>query len=282
MASETLVFTAPDGNTLDIRSDTTWVRGVDGRFSPPVQIIADAVPNMAGSRFRSARDLDRILNIPWAVTESDRAALRAFLVQSASTMDPTQGLGTLTLTNEAGASYDLECVLQDGFGAGDADGSPNLQRLVLQFRAPDPYWYDASPVATTYELGGEEGSIFPFPPLILSSSTVFSNPTITNNGTIEAWPIWTITGPGSDLILRNNTTDKTLTLPHVLTAGEYLEIDTRRDHKTVTVDGVSVFDELTGALWSLAKGENSVSIELNSATEDTVVALQYYQGYRAA
>lgn len=282
MASETLVYTSPDGDTLDIRSSARFVQGIDGRFSPPVTIITDKVPSSDGSRFREARFEDRILSIPWAVTEADRASVRSFLVTAARTFNQSKGLGVLRLTDEASSSYDLSCILRDGLSGVDSDGRPLLQRVVLQFIAPDPFWYDTTAVSHSWVTGDEPGSFFPILPLVLSSSTVFAQPTILNDGDIKAWPVWTIAGPGSDFVVRNFTTGKTLSVNYTLGAQQTLEIDTRSGVKSVKVDGVSVFENATGALWPLEPGDNSISVELNASTSDTVVGLSYRRGWIAA
>jgi len=153
----------------------------------------------------------------------------------------------------------------------------------LQFKASDPHWYAASPItgSQSQQAGGD--GWFPIFPLRVTASSVFATVDITNNGDGEAWPVWTITGPGSTLVLENTITGETLGVDCNLDAGEQMIIDTRPGKKTI-VDGSgnNLFDLIISgqmAMWSLSKGLNQINIYLASATVDSLVAWSFYERY---
>lgn len=141
----------------------------------------------------------------------------------------------------------------------------------------DPWWQDVGDITADFRTGAP-ATFFPFFPLRLSSSEVFADAQVVNDGDVEAWPVWVITGPGSGVVLRNLTTGTMLSVAVNLAAGESLTVDTRPGHKTVTAnDGSNAFNLVgaTSSLWSLLVGTNSIRIELGAATSSSVVSLRY-------
>jgi hypothetical protein len=128
----------------------------------------------------------------------------------------------------------------------------------------------------------KSGSFFPFFPLTLLNSSLFASVTAQNDGDVDAWPIWTIEGPGSSILLRNQTTGKVLSLPSVtLTAGQQVQIDTRPNRRSVTVLGVNGFSSLSSDsnLWPLVSGANGISIEMGGTGADSRVTLRFTERY---
>jgi phage-related protein len=116
----------------------------------------------------------------------------------------------------------------------------------------------------------------------ISSSGIASSFSVFNSGDVEAWPIWTITGPGNTITLTNTTTGKALVLSITLTGGQVLTIDTRPGHKTVTrEDGSNQFATVssTSSLWELVTGNNAVTLAISETTTASGLQLQYKQRY---
>jgi hypothetical protein len=92
---------------------------------------------------------------------------------------------------------------------------------------------------------------------------------VTNAGDVEAWPVWTITGPGSGIVLRNLTTGQSMDFGvGALAAGNTVVVDTRPGAKTAVANGsINVFPFLSAAsvLWSLQRGANAVRLEMSGA-----------------
>lgn len=277
--TEQYAYINGSGDTFNLTQQDEYLcpQGIDGRFMAPPNFITQTVPERDGTTFRSVQLQTRALTIPITIMGAARAEVRTRLVALMQALNPKLGLGTFRLTTEAGTQRDLYCIYESGLENADNDLSDRTQGFVLSLRAFDPYWYDTTPSAQSWTTGQEPGTLFPIFPIVLASSTVFSQPTIDNAGDAEAWPVWTITGPGSAITLRNNTTGEFITLSTVVGAGQTLEIDTRPGYKTITLDGVNVFDDMsaTSSLWALAVGSNSISLEINGATGATIVNLSY-------
>lgn len=280
--ADTLTFIDPAGTATVFLVDHS---GVTGRLAPPADWVEEDVPEAAGSRLRSVRHTAReVAFAHWlfADTETDlRVQLREFVAR----LNPLAGDGTLRSTTVAGDSRDLVCRYAGGFEGsveGGDDGTALEQRVVLVFRAAEePYWLDAADNVVTYRLGADPVAFFPFFPLRISSSEVFAETAVNNDGDVEAWPVWLVTGPASSLTLTNVTTGEELALSTTLAAGEEVTIDTRPGRKTVTRGAdTNLFGDLTSrSLWPLAAGLNLIEVEMPGATADSSLRLTYRRRY---
>jgi hypothetical protein len=284
--SETVVWIDPDGVT------TTFSRvefDIRGRWFPTLALEEDTVPGQSGQRLRAVRHGAMELAIAVWVRAATASALRVALRAAVRALDPTRGVGSLRVTSPVGDQRELACICVDGLSMVERLGessTPTDQRLVLAFKAHEPYWTATSDVVTDFTVGGSPATFFPFFPLRLTASEIAVDTTVTNGGDVEAWPVWTITGPGSSIVLRNLTTGKELTISGLtLGAGETMTIDTRPGHKTIIrQDGTNlwpyvVLSSSTSGLWSLTDGSNSVRMEMATTTSASALRLAYRPRY---
>lgn len=257
------------------------------RMMPPVTVHTIRVPQAQGGRFRLARHDERLVTIPVVVPgpQDGRDELRRW----ARALDPLKGEGTLTVVQGDHAGRQIVCVYETGLEELSEEW-PLLGLTTLGFRAADPYWQDASESSLAATLGMTTYQWFPFAgtwvaqPLILGTSDVFAAVTINNLGDVDAWPIVTTTGPGTDLTLTNQTTGDRWQIAGVIAAGSTAIVDTRPGHKTARVDGVNVFGRLSddSTLWPLAPGPNRISIGFATASAQSRVAFAWRNRWLSA
>jgi hypothetical protein len=281
--TETLQWIDPDGVsvTLDVDQDTA------NRFMPRVEVEEDGVPGQPGLRLRDVRHGVTEFPLPFWVHGSSESDLRVQLRAMIRAMNPGRGVGKLRITSPVGDQREINCIVVDGLGLKEAGGEtgPTDQRIVAVFRAHDPYYYDVSATTQPFEIT-DTPSFFPWGGSTLfrlTSSEIFSDGSVENDGDVETWPVWTITGPGSVITLENLTTGKTLTFATAsLTTGETIVIDTRPGAKTVLKNGTTnLFPDIgTSSLWPLAAGTNLVRLQMAGADAVTSsVVLSYTQRY---
>jgi phage-related protein len=282
---EPIEWISPGGTATELHVQP----GVSGRFAPPVVIQEDEVPGIPGSRFREARHGPREFPLPIFYEAVDEATKRLGLRTLIREMDPVAGTGKLRVYSPVGDQREINCRVVAGLGLDEGTDSayPGWQKAVAMFRAFDPYWYDTSDTIETFT-SGAAASFFPIFPIRLSSSEVFIDATVNNTGDLETWPVWEITGPGSDIrMLDLNTgavTDLTSGAGTVTVgSGEVVTLDTRPGAKTVTLsDGTNLWPYLStdSTLWPLAVGPNSVRVEMGGAvTGESSVRLTYRPRY---
>lgn len=279
-----LVWIDPDNTQTDLNDGTiTTTYGLSGEHATNFEIYADPYPLYTGSKVRHVRTSVRDVDIPITISCASRSALMAKIRAMAYALDPSRGDGKLRRTAADGVIRDLTCRYRDGLD-NLRHASSNISYGVLAFRAYDPFWAASSASSATVTTGDNTTTWFGHNwfPFSLSSSTVFGDVTIDNTGDVETYPIIYINGAGTNPTLKNLTTSKTLTLTVTLVYGDQIEIDTRPGYRTVKLNGTSRFDIVSGSLWSLQTGNNTVRVEMSDSTSDSSVQLSYYMRYHSA
>lgn len=266
---------------------TDAVRGLD---MPPSALITDDVPLQPGQRLRSVKVGARVVDLPIFIRANTPSSLQAFIRSLRQALDPTQGDGRLRITPPDGNARDLFCRYA---GQWTGDLSPDhygvvWQENIVTLQANDPYFYATAPTIQDFSIGAAVLTFLStspgdtFLPLALAASTVLGDVSVSNTGDVLSWPTWTITGPGSNIILTNLTTNKTLEVDTTLGIGDQLVIDTRPGLKTVTgPGGVNLFGSMnaTSVIWSLPVGASTVRVAVTGATTDTLVRLSFTTRY---
>lgn len=278
---ETLTWVAANGSEIvltDTDSPIRALHGVAGRGAPPVEVTDRPNRSGSGAILEQIRDGARTVDIPASIS-GDIVTHRRSLV---ATFDPNTD-GRLVSTID-GQSRQLVCRY-----TGNTDwieDLPELQRIVLTFKAWQPYWEDVDPIESVFSLG-DLGEWTPWGPtdhpIRVVPDNIFAEPAVNNDGDVRAWPVWTIDGPCDDVMLDNQAGD-VLIVDNPVAAGGQLIIDTRPGRKTVTdQDGVSRFDALDPVddrFFAFEPGESGVSIVLTGATAQSRVRLSWRRRWR--
>lgn len=271
---ETVVWIDPEG------AITTFSRvefDLSGRWFPSLVLDEDPLPGQPGSRLNEVRHGPLEFTMPVWVRTASETALRTALRAVVYALDPSRGVGTVRVTAPGGDLRELPCVCVDGLPMVERLGQTSNtvdQKLVLAFRAHSPYWTAASDTVQDFTLGTQP-TFFngPWFPLRLASSEILVDTSVSNDGDVESWPVWTITGPGSGIVLQNLTSGKDLAFSAqgglVLGSGESVVVDTRPGYKTLTKgDGGNAWPHVaaTSALWSLSRGGNAIRLQMAGST----------------
>lgn len=273
---------------------------IPGRYSgaamPPTRRVDTAVPGRAGVHRVAATYGPK----PWALavtfTGEAEQGVEEAIAAWASRFNVTLGEGTMRRTRADGVTKRiLFCDYDAGMGIDQASGiwSEGAQQAVLTFYAADPFWYDDEAMVESFTTEAT-AAFFPIPNpdtgsyMTIVESGVFASATVDNDGDVEAYPMWTISGPGESIVLTNHSTGQVLDLTAdaglVLADGDVLTIATRPGETTVELaDGTNVAEYLTdpSRLWSLVKGQNVVEVAMSGADEDSAVSFSYRRGWLA-
>lgn len=251
------------------------------RMMPPTTIETVRVPQAQGGRFRSGRHSERLVTLPVVLPGPQTA--RDELRRWARALDATKGEGTLTVVQGPWAGRQLVCAYEAGLDS-FAEEWAMLGLTTLAFRAADPYWGDSIESGFSASVGTSLFTWFPFLPLVLGSSDVFATFVIDVRGDVPSWPVFTVTGPGTDLIATNLTTGEMWHLTGSVGDGAQVVANHRPGHKSVRLDGVNVFGRLTddSVLWPLLPGQNRISVEFASASPTSLVAIAWRNRWLSA
>ena len=290
MQEESIKWTNSSGDVTYLHggSNITVLMGRSGLDNLPWNITRRQTPGTHGSVVTAIRGLERQITLPLLIQGTSPENFQEVRRQLSTRAVPSTDSGTLEFTSVDGIVRTIDVHYAGGLEGKDQVDNSNLlwQNITIRFISVNPFWYGAE-ISTTYNLTSGAGSDFlgdPFFPMRISSSTVIDSPTIDMLGDIESFPVFTITGPGADLILLNNSTGKALKLTnnggYTLDNGEVIQIDCRpKLGKTVKVidTQANLFSYLTkdSEFWGLEPGDNDVSLQINNATEVTQIELTY-------
>src|SRR6185312_1668026 len=237
MAAESNLWIASDGVT-QLSLNGTSINGllaIDGRQGiqfPPVVIQDQRIPLQPGSIPRWIDYPPRPVLLPVLIKTPDEISFTQQIRNMATWFDtPAGSPGIYRRVAADGSTRDLFVYYQAGLEGGDDMGGGNRglgwMQTVLQLYATDPFWYDPSYTTATFVPSGAAPALLPkLIPILLGFGGISSAFGVTNSGDYEAWPIWTIHGPGVNPVLTNTTTGKVMTFTITLGGSDVLVIDT--------------------------------------------------------
>lgn len=267
--------------------------GPAGWGSTPVELVTDPLPR-GGEQVRFIRSKPRRMQWPLYIggrdhveyTNRRRAITRAFTMTT-QRMTP----GWMRVARPGGEARVIACYFEQGM-EGEAGQDWLSSRNVIQLYCPDGYWSDIKPVTVERTFAPEQNPfISPF--ITITSSRVLSGdegdpPTVIDNiGDVEAWPVWTLTGPLTKVTAENNTVGSRFALTYPLAAGQTITITTN----PVTVRGpgdanfaryVDWFNPDGTELWPLLDGPNEIQFRVDGAGAGTKVQLAFTPRYETA
>jgi hypothetical protein len=263
--------------------------GTSGLNAPPYRFTTNTYAGLDGVDVQGVSADAREVTLGLLIHGDDEDMLDARVSALTRAMRPKAGPGTLAVTSATGRRRTLTCYYQSGLEGVESRGAklPGAWwKFAVRLLAGDP-WFYGEPQAVSFGLGAPT-SFFPIFPLVLSPSTVQGEFTVDLSDTdTPTYPVWTITGPGSSLLLTNETTGRQIQVNASLAAGEVMVIDTRPGMQSIRrggPGGPSLMDALASgpSLWPLIEDVNAVTAALIGATSDSRIAAMYSPRYAGA
>ncbi|MFH8346790.1 phage tail family protein [Streptomyces sp. NPDC018045] len=265
--------------------------GAQGLDMPPVELHADASPNLHGSLYRSARYAQREVMIPVYLHGVDRRTLKRLKRRLVSALDPLAGYCVLKFVEADSQPRYLHCYYKGGLEGDEGEDTAGFRWAMfgIQFTAFDPFFYSDQLQVAEWKFGKGKGFLSTqgaFLPLGLEKGLV-STPDLAvhNPGDTEAWPVWELQGPVRGF--RFSFGDKTFEIPaattDVVAAGRTLTIDTRPGYKILRDDqGRNYWEDLSPnpVLWSVPSGTSKISVEMAPASGASSLRLSFRPRYK--
>ncbi len=281
-------------STTDEEIGWFTTNGPAGWGATPIEIVTDPLPR-GGEQVRFIRSKPKRIQWPVYVggpdhleyTRRRRQITRAFTMTT-QRMAP----GWLKVARGDGTARLIAGYYEQGW-EGDAGQDFLFSRNVIQLFCPDGYWSDVG--TYTVERGFDTAALTPFlnPFLTIVSSRISSGsvedpPVVVDNpGDVEAWPVWTLTGPLTKLTAESLTLGSRFAFEYPLAAGQQVVITTNRPHVRGPGDAnlskyVDWFNPVGTELWPLMDGRNEIRFYVENAGTGTHVLLSYTPRYETA
>jgi hypothetical protein len=267
----------------------------DGLGLPPVRRLVERGPAQNGDTDVGFRLEPRIVNMVLLIAEDDvtgywasRRALQRMLAPSSVPL-------RLRIVLPTGETRQLDVAYTGGLTWDSSSRLVTAHQAGFQLRAADPTFYDPSGQSVVFAVPSASGAwTIPWEiPWGIGSSTINATQAVTNPGDWASYPIITVTGPITNLVITNLTTGDTLDFTgHVIAGGTTYTIDTTPGAKTVTDQaGTRQIDKLTDdsdlATFRIAAdpdapgGVNSIRVTGSLSTGATQIFIQYNPRYSA-
>lgn len=292
----TATFTDPSGKVWPLTDEAvgwfTLADGVSGLDVTPYDLTRDAYPR-GGSRLRHAQPADRTIIWPLHVYGDTHMEFigrwRALGTALASTLH--DGPGWLEIARPDGRRRRIACIYEGGFEGRAQQGIGIISdTAIVSLYCEDPYFIDPVPVTDQRSYGVGVDYLDPYPQV--SSGQILGATVLTNPGSVEAWPTWTITGPADLVTIRNEDTGEAFIIdPSAdgiahgpLLAGEQVVVttDPPRVRGPLGETWTGALNWPGAVLWSLRRGVNNVSFQLDGADAGSRVQVSFNPRYEMA
>jgi phage-related protein len=232
-----------------------------------------------GTRWRRTRRGARVIVLPITILGDDRQIVEDKLRRLVRLLqDDTT---TPRLVAQYPSSEKLYTSFHYSSGADPVYGSDTDGRTyckwTLNLLCESPYW--TSDKAVSYSIGpanAGHGLLPLLSRLQLSSSQTIGTVLVENPGDVDAFPIWTIRGPGDANFTATRNDGAQFVFEAPLTAEDVITIDTMK--KTVTdQNGNNRYADLGSSpkLFALPKGDSQVGVVM-TGTESTTLISMYF------
>lgn len=274
----------PNGVTRDLNKATSpklfVISGSRGLGASDVEVVASKLPKSPGTLINQLNVGAREMEVPIIIYEDSIGDLILTSEDIAGWFDTgdeeEKRPGYLEIIRPDNSIRRILCYKTEGMLGDTSEGSPNFCVYTVALYAPDP-----APTAQSSTIINK------------SVAEVFNGGLgfgVLNEGTKEAYPVWTITGPFSGLDLLNVTTGELATFNLGLLVGQSIIIDTRPSESRPTAlqvyrnDGLSFmqFVAPTSKFWHLKPGTNIILVNFTGGgtTAATRVNLEFLPRYR--
>jgi phage-related protein len=242
---------------------------------PPTQVRIEESAGTGGvwrNTKRGVRDVD----LPITVVGSGRDEVQTKLRRLTRLLNDASGPTKINANYDSGLTLFLQAHYVGGAeGQWGESGGLTWAKWVLSFQAPNPHWISQAEESFTIGSGGTGRGLLPqLSRLRVSSSQTLGIVSVNNVGDVQAFPIWTITGPVDELVITNGTIE--FSFNRAIFPGETLIVNTELG---TVVDnlGQNQYSLLNPApkLFPLQPGITNLAIQGKDSSPDTSIVCRY-------
>ena len=273
----------------------TWLEGYAGLGRAPMHAITERGPEQHGETLIDFRLDPRVFSLVLGLSPATAGGLQTDKDTILDLFSPVAGGDLINLEwgLANGNTRRIACKPIGDCDMPSADKAGFYQKVAVVFHAPDPTFYDPTAEAVTFALGGgASGFTVPTPvPTAIGAGTIDQSRVMTNNGNWHSSPFIRITGPITDCIITNTTTDKQLSfVGTTIAAADYYDVNLTYLQKTIVdkagadklgdlVEGSHLGTFMIAAKPMAPSGNNNIQVTGSAVTTATKVEVTFYHRY---
>lgn len=232
-----------------------------------------------GARWRATRRASRTIDMPITMVRENADLLESDMRRLVRLMSDTLAVPRIVATYPNGERFSTEfhyqagAEVQDGVDTNGRSWADWLVTLIC----PDPYWTAEDPVPYVLRAANVGRGLIKatsFTKFKMSSSQAIGKFELENLGDVEAFPVWTINGPGDEFSATRDSDGALLKYAAPIALGETLTINTRTK-TVVNQTGANKYGNLAVSpkLFSVQPGYTTITVMLSNATADSIVSM---------
>lgn len=231
----------------------------------------------AGGVFRHSKRGIRDIDLPVTILGTDIVDVQNKLRKLARITQDQRGPMRLKVEYSTGEQLFIDLHYTGGSESqwGESTSGQQFCKWVLSTQAPQPYWETASTQSFTVAGGSTGRSLLPsFTMLKVSSSESLGEVEVISTADVETYPVWTINGPITDLVISNG--DQSFTLAGYFGADETVTVNTEQ-RTVVDQDGTNIYSRLGAApkLFPFYPGVNTITVSGSDSDANTSITAEY-------
>jgi len=282
--------------------DSFFLKSFTGWGMPPVQYITQGGPYQHGETLLDFRLQPRTIQLVHRINGCNRTGYWENRAELLNKLRPNYqtvnsfNAGRLRKVLPDGSIRDIKAIISGGivFTARDEDNWDEFAvSESIQFICHDPIVFNPAQQSQVFALPLPKSHlVFPitFPILFGLSGAINDSVDVTYSGTWLSYPTITITGPITNPVIYNTSTDEKIELYYNVPAGSTIVMDLSYGNKTVYEDGgtnrigvVTTDSDLAtfhiAPIPEVGGGVNTFQVIGTNATADTAVELSWYDNY---
>lgn len=198
---------------------------------------------VTGADFLSGRTVTVTMHV--MASSGSSAANNFNLLQQALIPTFTGTLPLYFLLSNAGAEQYINARVRALRAPVTPEYTYGMISIQLEFFCPEGIYYNSALLSASLSISPAPGRTYNrVYPLIYGAGSAGGSTTVTNNGWATAYPIITVTGPMTNLIVGNVTSNKYLNFTGTINSTDVLVIDTYS--KLITLNGLTARNLLLG------------------------------------
>lgn len=241
-----------------------WATGIlindhQGFDFPVVRTDIKNFGNADGALLGSALYGSRKMGINGEIIGESEADYELKRRQLQSVFNIRNGLQRMIIETTGGLIVRADVIVTNTLGMDYSKGSRIRGPFRLELESPFPFFLGNTIHTQRIIAGTGGGGVVPSAiPFQLTGQDLSTN-NVTNNGNVEAWFTSRISGPITNPVLKNATTDQQLSITYDLDSDDYIDLDFRL-HTARLNDNLNVFEFISGEWWKLEEGVNTLKL----------------------
>lgn len=258
--------------------------GAQGFGIAPTQLTMDEGAG-DGEIHRNTRRGGRLIDLPIAMQGANRAELKAMMRQLTRCLQDHDGPARLYYVDPEDGEELFTYVHYAGGGDHTYGVDTNMRTFVswtLSLRSTSAYWTSTEALNFSLSTANAERGLLknaPLTQLQLASSSAIGTFVVTNPGDVDAYPVWTIRGPG-DSFTATRYDGQSFSYEAAITNADPVTIDTLTGD-VLDLSGDSMYGNMGTApkLFSIPPGESTIDIVMTGTDATSLVSLYFSPRY---